>query len=252
VLGTVNVSSGSAALSTSALSVGAHSITASYSGDSFDTAATSAALQQTVNAAAPGAPSNLTATAAGSNQINLAWTASATSGVTYDVYESTTSGFTPSAANRIASGVASTTYSATGLSPSTAYYFRATAVNAGGESAATNQATATTAPGFACHVGYSVTTQWNNGFTGALTIQNTGTAKINSWILTWAWPGNQAVTQSWNTTYTQSGPNVTLTDMSYNKQIAAGATLSGVGFNASYSGSNPAPTAFYVNGTRCQ
>jgi hypothetical protein len=51
--------------------------------------------------AGPAAPSNLTTTAAGSNQINLAWTASATSGVTYDVYESTTSGFAPSAATRL-------------------------------------------------------------------------------------------------------------------------------------------------------
>jgi hypothetical protein len=252
VLGTVNVSSGTAALSTSSLSAGAHSITTSYSGDAFDTAATSGVLSQTVNAPAPAAPSNLTATAAGSSQINLAWTASPTGGVTYSVYRSTTAGFTPSAANRIASGVASTAYSSTGLSPSTVYYFRITAVNAGGESAATNQATATTAGGFSCHVGYSVTTQWNNGFTGALTIQNTGTTKIDSWTLTWAWPGNQALTQSWNANYTQSGPNVTLTDMSYNKQIAAGATLTGVGFNASYSGANPAPTAFYVNGTRCQ
>jgi hypothetical protein len=39
--------------------------------------------------------------------------------------------------------------------------------------------------------------------------------------------------------------------MSYNPTIAAGATLSGMGFNASYSGTNTAPTAFYVNGTKC-
>ncbi len=239
-------------MSTSGLAVGTHSITASYIGDSFDTPAVSAALPQTVNAGAPSAPSNLTATAAGSSQINLAWTASATSGVTYDVYGSTTSGFTRSAANRIASGIASTTYAAVGLSPSTANYFLVSAVSAGGESAATNQAAATTAAGFACHVGYSVSTQWNNGFTGALTIQNTGSTRISSWTLTWAWPANQAVTQSWNATHTQSGPNVTFTDMSYNKQIAAGATLTGVGFNGSYSGSNPAPTVFYINGTRCQ
>ena len=206
-----------------------------------------------MNPSVPGAPSNLSATAAGSSQINLSWTASATSGVAYDVYASTTSGFAPSASNRIASGVTSTTYSVTGLTPSTTHYFRVTAVNVGGESAATNQATATTTGGFTCHVGYSVTTQWNNGFTGAMTIQNTGTTKIDSWILTWAWPRNQEVTQSWNATYTQSGPNVTLTDMSYNKQIAAGGTVTGVGFNASHSGSNPAPTAFYINRShRCQ
>ena len=34
--------------------------------------------------------------------------------------------------------------------------------------------------------------------------------------------------------------------------IAAGATVSGIGFNASYSGTNPAPPAFSVNGTLCK
>jgi sugar lactone lactonase YvrE len=251
VMGTVSVSSGSAVLSTSQLAQGAHSITASYSGDNSDTAASSAALTQTVNPTAPSAPSNLTAAASGSSQINLTWTASATSGVTYNVYASTSSGFTPSASNRIASGVVSTTYSNTGLSPSTTHYYRVTAVNAGGESPATNQASATTAGVMACHVSYSVTNQWNVGFGGAISIQNTGTVPINSWTLTWTWPGNQRVTQSWNANYTQTGANVTFTHMSYNATIAPGATLTGVGFNASYSGSNPAPTAFSVNGTLC-
>jgi sugar lactone lactonase YvrE len=251
VLSTATVNSGSAAFATSQLGAGTHSITAFYSGDNSDTAVTSAVLTQTVNVPPPAAPSNLAAAAAGSSQINLTWTASSTSGVTYNVYASTSSGFTPSVSNRIASGVASTTYSNTGLNPSTTHYYRVTAVNAGGESAATNQASATTAAVLACHVNYSVTNQWNVGFGGAITIKNTGTTPINSWTLTWTWPGNQRVTQSWNANYTQSGANVTFTNMSYNATIAPGATLSGVGFNASYSGSNPAPTAFSVNGTLC-
>lgn len=74
---------------------------------------------------------------------------------------------------------------------------------------------------------------------------------MTSWTLTWTWPGNQQLTQSGNTNYTQRGANVTLTDMSSNASIAPGATVAGVGFNGSYSGSNLAPTAFYVNGTLC-
>jgi cellulose 1,4-beta-cellobiosidase len=74
---------------------------------------------------------------------------------------------------------------------------------------------------------------------------------MNSWTLTWTWPGNQELTQSWNANYTQSGANVTLTNLSYNGSIAPGKTVTGVGFNGSYGGSNPAPTAFYVNGTVC-
>jgi hypothetical protein len=33
--------------------------------------------------------------------------------------------------------------------------------------------------------------------------------------------------------------------------IAAGTTISGIGFNGSYSGTNTAPAAFYLNGTLC-
>ena len=142
-------------------------------------------------------------------------------------------------------------YAAIGLAPSTNYYYRVTAVNAGGESAATNQASAKTAAAIACHVTYTVTTQWNTGFGTAISIKNTGSTPIDPWTLTWTWPGNQAITQSWNANYTENGPNATLTSMSYNHKINPNATVSGIGFNASYSGSNPAPAAFYVNGTLC-
>jgi hypothetical protein len=250
-LGTVTVSSGRAALATSQLAAGAHPITAVYSGDTTDSAAISAVLTQTVNVPPPSPASGLAATAAGSSQINLAWKASPTSEVSYDVYGSTSSGFTPSDSNRIASGIASTSYSATGLTASTTYYYRVTAVNAGGESAATNQATAKTTAILACHVTYAVTNQWNTGFEGAISIKNTGATSINPWTLTWTWAGNQSVTQSWNANYSQNGTSVTLTNESYNATIAAGATLTGVGFDASYSGSNPAPASFYINGTLC-
>ena len=252
VIGTVTLGSGSPQFSVSWNAPGVHSITVFYSGDASNTSATSAILTQTINPTVPTAPSTLTATAAGANQINLAWTASSTSGVTYSVYSSATSGFTPSASNRIASGVATTGYSVTGLSPSTTRYYRVTAVNGtGGESAATNQASATTLALVACHVSYSVTSQWNNGFGGAFSIQNTGTVAMTSWNLTWTWAKNQRVTQSWNSNYSQPAASVSFTNMSYNASIAPGATLTGMGFNASFNGTNPAPTAFYVNGTLC-
>ena len=70
--------------------------------------------------------------------------------------------------------------------------------------------------------------------------------------MTWTWAGNQKITESWNSKYSQAGTSATLSNESWNGTIAAGATVSGVGFNASYSGSNQSPTAFYVNGARCQ
>jgi len=93
----------------------------------------------------PSAPTGLTATAASSNQINLRWTASSsTCGVTYNVFRSTTSGFTPSTSNQITSGVTATTYSNTGLTASTTYYYLVEGTNSSGTSAASNQANATT------------------------------------------------------------------------------------------------------------
>ena len=98
-----------------------------------------------VIAAAPAAPSNLTATAASASQINLSWTALATPGVVYDVFRSTTSGFTPSSANQIATA-AGTSYSDTGLAVNTTYYYVVEASNASGTSAPTSQVSATTIP----------------------------------------------------------------------------------------------------------
>ena len=98
--------------------------------------------------------------------------------------------------------------------------------------------------GAACHVTYSVTNQWNSGFGTAITIQNTGTTAVNGWNLTWTWAGNQKITQSWASSYSQSGANAKLTNASYNAAIATGATITGIGFNASYSGTNTSPSAF--------
>ena len=252
VIGASTLSSGHASLATGSLAQGSHSITGVYSGDASDAAASSGALSQVVNASTPVAPSSLTAIPAGASQINLAWTASPTSGVTYDVYASTAPGFTHSASNRIASSVSATSYPATGLAGATTYYFLVTAVNGGGESAASNQASAATSGATSCHVSYSVTSQWNNGFNGAFSIQNTGSTTFTSWNVTWTWPGNQKVTQAWSTNYKETGANISFTNMSYNNSIAPGATLSGMGFGASYSGTNTSPTTFYVNGIRCQ
>jgi hypothetical protein len=98
---------------------------------------------------APTTPSGLTATAVSSSQINLTWTASSSScaGITYDVFRSTTSGFAPSSSNQIANGLAVTAHSDTGLAASTAYYYLVEAVNPGGTSAASGQASAVTEAG---------------------------------------------------------------------------------------------------------
>lgn len=206
----------------------------------------------------PDAPSNLTASPFSSSQINLSWTASTSSGVTYDVYSSTTSGFKISTSNRIATSVSATTYPNAGLNASTTYYYLVTATTAKAQSRPSNQASATTQSSggggggnVSCHVTYTDQNDWGSGFTGGITIANTGSAPITNWILTWTWPSNQTMTQSWNATYSQNSETVSLANMSYNATIPAGGNQTGIGFNANYTSTNNPPAAFQLNGTTC-
>ena len=209
--------------------------------------------------AAPSAPVGLTATAASSSVINLSWTpvtppANCTIS-SYTVYRSTTSGFSPSSSNQVGTVTSGTTFSNTGLTASTTYYYKIEAVDADGSSAASSQASATTSAaggGFACHIAYSITNQWPGGFGTAITINNTGTTAISSWTLTWTFANGQTITQIWNGSETQSGANVTVNNLSYNGTIAAGGNYSGMGFNGSWNNTtNAVPTSFAVNGTTC-
>jgi hypothetical protein len=86
----------------------------------------------------PAAPTNLTATA-GNAQVSLSWTGSA-GATSYNVKRSTTSGGPYS---NVATGVTSTSFTDTGLSNGTTYFYVVSAVNSGGESPNSNQASAT-------------------------------------------------------------------------------------------------------------
>jgi len=124
---------------------------------------------------APSAPTGLTATATSSSSIALSWTA-----VTpppncaissYSVYTS--------AGTLVASGVTGTTYTVTGLSPSTTYTYYVKAVDSDGTSPASATASATTPAGGGgtgnCSgvsnitvAGITYTPQWCQEFNGAV------------------------------------------------------------------------------------
>ncbi|WP_210584938.1 cellulase family glycosylhydrolase [Streptomyces sp. GESEQ-35] len=101
----------------------------------------------------------------------------------------------------------------------------------------------------ACTVEYAVTSQWDTGFQGGVTITN-NTAAVRSWSLTFDFAGGQQVGQGWNAKWSQSGTSVTATNESYNGVLATGASVS-AGFIASGSGSSAVPTSFRLNGTTC-
>ncbi|KAB8145977.1 endoglucanase [Chloroflexia bacterium SDU3-3] len=107
----------------------------------------------------------------------------------------------------------------------------------------------TAVPG-ACQVTYTITNQWNTGFQADVTIKNTGTSAISGWTLAWTFANGQTVTQSWNSTLTQTGAGVSAVGAGWNNNIAPGGTAS-FGFIGAHSGTNAKPASFTVNGTAC-
>ncbi|MEU7976768.1 glycoside hydrolase family 6 protein [Micromonospora sp. NPDC049089] len=100
-----------------------------------------------------------------------------------------------------------------------------------------------------CDIAYT-SNDWQGGFTANITIKNVGDP-LNGWTLGWTFPNSsQRVQQGWSATYTQSGSQVTARSMSYNGTLATGASTS-IGFNGAWSGSNPKPTSFTLNGVVC-
>ncbi|GAA1192368.1 endoglucanase [Kitasatospora gansuensis] len=105
-------------------------------------------------------------------------------------------------------------------------------------------------PTASCSVAYKVDNSWGNGFTATVTVKNTGTSTISGWTLGWSFAGDQKVSNAWNATVTQSGSAVTARDSGWNGTLAPGATAS-FGFQATYSGTNAAPSPFTLNGAVC-
>ena len=103
----------------------------------------------------------------------------------------------------------------------------------------------------ACHIVYSITNSYPGGFQAAITIDNTGSTPLSNWTLKWTFAGNQQITNLWNGSLTQSGESETVNSLSYNGSIPAGGSYNGLGFTASVTGTNSAPTSFTLNGTPC-
>lgn len=102
----------------------------------------------------------------------------------------------------------------------------------------------------ACDVTYTVSSQWPGGFSTNVRVRNTGSGTIQGWSLRWTFSGGQRVIQGWSGTYVQKASEVTVTAASWNSGVAAGGAVN-TGFVGTYSGRNPAPTQFTLNGVTC-
>ncbi|MGA3373308.1 MAG: cellulose binding domain-containing protein, partial [Terracidiphilus sp.] len=104
----------------------------------------------------------------------------------------------------------------------------------------------------ACNVVYTISPQNTSAFGAAITLDNTGTTAWTNWTLTWTFANGQTVSSLWNGIETQSGANVTVKNEPYNGSVAAGGTVSGLGFNGTWNGTtNAVPASFAVNGVTC-
>ncbi|GAA3735059.1 glycoside hydrolase family 9 protein [Salinactinospora qingdaonensis] len=199
----------------------------------------------------PGEPSasNVTATA-----VTLSWGASTDSGGSglagYEVYRETSSG------DELVASPSGTSTTLSGLEPATEYTYYVVARDLAGN---TSEASATVSftteaqsgEGAVCAVDYSVANEWNSGFTGSVTVTNTGDTAIQDWELAFDFTAGQQLTNGWSAQWSQSGTTVTATASSWaSGDLAPGASVT-AGFNASHSGDNPVPDEFTVNGTTC-
>ncbi|WP_283775773.1 glycoside hydrolase family 9 protein [Rhizomonospora bruguierae] len=114
-----------------------------------------------------------------------------------------------------------------------------------------DQGAVSATPTVSCKVDYVTHGDWTTGFTSQATVTNTGRSAIDGWSVTWSFLGGQKIDEIWLATADQSGATVTAKNVSSNRRIEPGATVT-FGFTAtSPGGANPDPTLFTLNGARC-
>ncbi|MFI2373532.1 cellulase family glycosylhydrolase [Streptomyces sp. NPDC018964] len=101
-----------------------------------------------------------------------------------------------------------------------------------------------------CRVDYTVASQWQGGFQAGVRITNLGDP-VSGWTLGFTLPdAGQKLVQGWNATWSQSGSTVTAAAADWNRTLATGATAD-LGFTGSFTGANPEPATFTLNGVAC-
>ncbi|GAA5188765.1 hypothetical protein GCM10023322_40160 [Rugosimonospora acidiphila] len=99
-----------------------------------------------------------------------------------------------------------------------------------------------------CQATYRVN-QWTGGFVAYIDV-TAGTSAVHGWTVTWTYTAGQQLTSWWSAQVGQAGGSVTATSLSYNADLAPGATTE-FGVQGTSGGSNPTPTDLTVTGSGC-
>jgi hypothetical protein len=69
----------------------------------------------------------------------------------------------------------------------------------------------------------AIESQWNSGYTAAVTVRNPGTTPISGWRVEFDLPAGTTLSNAWNVSPARSGGHYTLTPASWNAIIARAA-----------------------------
>ncbi len=198
---------------------------------------------------APSAPTGLTATP-GNNSVSLTWTG-ASGATSYSVYRGATSGGESTTA--LATGIATAHYTDNTAANGMKYYYEVAAVNGGGTSGMSNEASATPEPpapaSIAATAGGGQSAQVNTAFPSALqaTVKDSGNNPVAGATVTFTAPASGAsgafgslssATATTNTQGVATAPAFTANGITGSYSVTAG--VSGVASTASFALTNAA------------
>jgi hypothetical protein len=102
-----------------------------------------------------------------------------------------------------------------------------------------NSITLLVLPAAGCSASLHVNGDWGTGHVATVTVTNDRHTPMTGWRVSWAWPGDQQVTNSWNTTLKQNGSGVVATDAGWNGSIDVGGSTT---FGIQATGAAASPT----------
>jgi cellulase/cellobiase CelA1 len=198
--------------------------------------------------AAPGRPAVTDITADGAT---ISWQPSTGGDVTrYEIYQQF-------GTNSVLLGEStSTSFTAHNLRPGTSYTLNVLATDQKGYPSGPSVPvtfTTSTPQSSTCAVSYYLSTGWESGFVGNISVTDTGPAPITGWTLAFSFPATtESVSSGWNATFSETGQNVIVTPQDWNANLAAnGGNTVSVGFVGNQTGANPPPASFTLNGAVC-